>query len=275
MTEYYYILSSMPVLSLDKRPSEESLEEAINLILRQIKEENRHDLAWFFKRNDLYNLIEFWQFEFDQLLERPLRKPYEIDKELLRKIRLEPEILPTYLQEWYLENKEALMHWSSNRIETELHQVFFAAIEALPDGFIRRYFLFERDLRALMATYHQARYDFLDQEQQWLSKDLRNALQKIPSQLSPAMSLERPYLEKLLPALDSKDPRQIALAVHQVLWEKADELSTAHYYDLTAMLNYAAKLFLLYRREQMHDNRKEARLQDLIDEALRNIIKDD
>lgn len=265
----------MPALSLDKRPSEEALEEAINLILRQIKDEDRGDLSWFFKRNDLYNLIEYWQFEFDHLLERPLRKPFELGKDSLKKIRLESEILPDYLQEWYLENKESLMHWSPNRIETELHQVFFTAIEALPDSFIRQYFLFERDLRALMATYHQARYDFLDQEQQWLSKDLRNALQKVPSQLNPSMSLERPFLEKLLPALDSKDPLSISLAVHQVLWDKADELSTAHYYDLTALLNYCAKLFLLYRREQMHNNRKEARLQDLIDEALSNITKDD
>lgn len=271
MTEYYYILSSMPDLTLDKRPKEEDLEEAINLILRQIKDEDREDLAWFFRRNDLYNLVEYWQFEFDHLLERPLRKPYELSKEDLKRVKLEPDLLPNYLQEWYAENKETMMHWSANTLETKLHQVFFEAIEDLPEGFIKSYFLFERDLRALMATYHQSRYDFLDQEAQWLEKDLRSSLQKIPTQLSSKTQLEKSYLEGLLKALDSKEPQEIANKVHEVLWNEADELSRAHYFDLNALLNYCAKLFLLYRREQMHDNQNQARLQVLIDEALSNI----
>jgi hypothetical protein len=275
MNNYYYILSSMPELSLDKRPAEEDLEEAISLILRQINEVDQESLAWFFRRNDLYNLIEFWQFEYDHLLERPLRKPFQLDKEALINIKLEPELLPNYLRDWYAEHKETMMHWSPNRIETELHQVFFEAIEELPAGFIRDYFLFERDLRALMATYHQARYSFLDQETNWLNKDMRNSLQKKPAQISNQMHLEKPYLEELLKALDTKDPSSIALAVHQVLWDKADALSKAHYFDTTALLNYSAKLFLLYRREQLHDNQNEARLQSLLDEALSNIQNHD
>ncbi|WP_421753553.1 DUF2764 family protein [Croceimicrobium sp.] len=275
MTEYYYILSSMPDLDLEKRPSEEALEEAIDLILRQIQDEDRENLAWFFRRNDLYNLIEFWQFEYGHLLHRPLRKPYSLDQEKLKNLRLEPEVLPFFLQDWYRENQESMGHWSANRIETEVHKRFFDAIEALPPSFIRDYFLFEKEMRAFMATYHQSRYPFLDSDVQWLNREISQGLHKKPAQISPTLQLEKPWLEKLLKALDSKEPKTISLAVHQVLWAKADELSTAHYFDLTALLNYCAKLFLLYRREQLSENRKEARLQALVDEALQNLSQHD
>ena len=265
----------MPDLSLDKRPSEEDLEEAINLILRQLSDEDQRQLAWFFRRNDLYNLIEFWQFEFDQLLHRPLRKPHSLDRDRLKNIRLEPELLPSFLQDWYLENREVLPHWSPNRIETELHELFFEAIESLEPGFIKDYFLFEKELRAIMATYHQTRYEFLDQNPKWLEKEVRNTLQRKPLQIGNQLSLEMPFLEELLKTLKGKDPAEITKMVHQILWTKADELSNAHYFDLHALLNYCAKLFLLYRREQLQENKKQARLQSLVDEALSNISQHD
>ncbi len=275
MTEYYYILSSMPALSLDKRPNEEELDEAIQLILRNLSEKDQESLAWFFRRNDVYNLIEYWQFEFDHLLHRPLRKPYSLSQENLKSLRVSSDQLPFFLREWYQENQDLLPHWSANRIETEVHKLFFEAIEDCEEGFIREYFLFEKELRSIMATYHQSRYTFLDSEPKWLEKGLRQNLQRNPVQLNENLNLEMPFLSGLLKALDTKEPIEITRAVHQVLWDKADELAQAHYYDLRALLNYCAKLFLLYRREQLQDNRKQARLQTLVDEALSNIEKDD
>jgi len=265
----------MPDLSLDKRPSEEELEEAINLILRQLSDADKEQVAWFFRRNDLYNLIEFWQFEYDHLLHRPLRKPHSINRDKLKNIKIEPELLPSFLQEWYRENQEVIAQWSANRIETELHNLFFQAIENLEDGFIKDYFLFEKELRAIMATYHQSRYNFLDQKPHWLEKELRTALQRKPAQIGNQIQLEMPFLEDLLKSLNSKDPTAITKSVHQILWFKADELSRAHYFDIKALLNYCAKLFLLYRREQLQENKKQARLQSLVDEALSNISQHD
>lgn len=261
----------MPKLSLSKRPPEEELEEAINLILRQLSDDEQSDLAWFFRRNDLYNLIEFWQFQYDHLLHRPLRKPHLLKRETLKNLKPSSEQVPKYMREWYEENQDLIPYWSANRIETELHELFFGAISELPEGFIRRYFLFEKELREIMASYHQARYNFLDQDAQWLTKDLRQALHKEPPLLNQKLMLEKPYLEGLLKALASKNPATITRAVHEILWEQADALSRAHYYDYTALLNYAAKLFLLYRREQLDENKRQARLQVLVDEALSNI----
>jgi len=268
-------LSSLPDLKLDQRPVEEELDEAVDLIKRQVQGADLENLHWFFFRNDLYNLIEYWQTEFDQLLERPFRKPYSINRKDYSQLAQHSGVLPNYLQSWYETHQETIRHWKPNRIETELHEVFFKSVEGLEAGFVRDYFLFEKQLRAIIASYHQSRYEFLDGEKKWLEKSLRQTLQRSPLQLSPQIVLETPYLEPLTKALDTKDPSTISLAVHQILWDEADRLTKGHYFDSFALLNYCAKLFLLYRREQLEENQTEARLDVLVQEALSNIKNND
>lgn len=275
MTNYYYILSSLPLLSLDKRPNEDELDEAIDLMQRQLSENDLEAFNWFLYRNDLYNLIEYWQHHFQGMLHRSLRKPYGLSRETLSNLKSKPEELPPFLQDWYDTQKDLIPHWSANQIELELNQLFFKEINQLKKGFVRDYFLFEMELRSQMANFHQSRYSFLSNLEVNSNSALYADLRRDSLQLSPTLLQEYPYLEQLLTALQTKDPRRISTAVHKVLWQKADALCQGHYYDIHALLSYTAKLFLLYRREQLASPNNKDRLAVLRQEAFQNCKQND
>lgn len=275
MTNYYYILSSMPLLSLDKRPKEDELDEAIDLIKRQLSENDLEAFNWFLFRNDLYNLIEYWQHHFQGLLHRSLRKPYGLSREKLANLKASPEDVPPFLQDWYDAYKDLIPHWSTNQIELALNELFFSEVKRLEKGFVRDYFLFEMELRKQMAYFHQSRYSFLSKVEINSNSPLYADLRRDPLQLSATLLQEYPHLQEILSALQTKDPTLITRAVHQVLWQKADALCEGHYYDIHALLSYTAKLFLLYRREQLASPNKRDRLGVLRQEALQNFKQND
>lgn len=275
MTNYYYILSSLPNLSLDKRPSEEELDEAIALIKRQCDEGDLAQIQWFYYRNECFNLIEYWQHQFGHIPSRPLRKPYIHPEKDFKFIDQDLEILPPFLMTWYEEEREHLPFWSINDIENRVQTIFFNAAEDLEPSFIKSYFEFEHQLRGLMATFHQGEYEFINQDLILSNETIAGLLKRRPLRLSDNDKLQYPHLESLLLALKGKDPIDISLEVHKVLWVKADELASGHYYDRISLLNYVAKLFLLYRREQLFQNQNEPHLQRLVNEALQKIESHD
>ena len=275
MTNYYYILSSLPKLSLDQRPSEEALDEAIALLKRQCDEGDLKQVQWFYYRNECYNLIEYWQHVFGHIPNRPLRKPYIHSESDFKSIDQDLETLPPFLQEWYENEREHLPFWTINEIENRVQTKFFEAVEALEPSFIKSYFEFEHRVRGLMASFHQSEYPFVNQELIYSDEKVVPLLKRRPLRFAEEDRLAYPFLENLIHSLQSKDPMEISLAVHKVLWAEADDLASDHYYDRIALLNYTAKLFLLYRREQLFQNQDEPHLQRLVNEALQNIQTND
>lgn len=275
MSNYYYILSSLPQLKLDKSLFEEDLDEAWRLIQRNASAEDLKEIAWFWQRNDLYNLLETWQNRFLNYPLRPLRKPYSLKAEDLAASEKDIDILPPLWRVFYIEHKEEIMHWSANEMDNRALDYYFdhLALKAAP--FISQLFAFEREVRRLMATFNTSLYPFVNKEIRYGSTPLHQQLLKGKPSLSEKQKLGQTFLQPLLNALATKDPQAITNAVHQVLWNKADTLASAHYFDRLALLNYCSKLFLIYRREQLSANQHKPFLGDLLDEALKNIYHHD
>lgn len=270
MSNYYYILSSLPRFELDQKPDEHLLDEAIDLIKRQCSEEDLSVIKWFFYRNEVYNLIEYWQTKYGHIPARPFRKPNSHSSEDFESLPKNLEVLPPFLREWYESYGEEIQHWSMNEIEYRLQAQFFEAVNGIDSDYVRHFFQFEHQLRAIMASFHQSRYGFIDQELVFYKDALAKHLAQEPLRLSEEDQLEHPYLDKLLQALLSKDPNAITTAVHEVLWQHADDLSNGQYFNQISLLNYIVKLFLLYRREQLIQNKTKPQLQVLVDGALKN-----
>tara|TARA_R110001592_G_scaffold162584_2_gene395904 strand:- start:31706 stop:32533 length:828 start_codon:yes stop_codon:yes gene_type:complete len=271
MSNYYYILSSLPQLKLDKSLSEEDLDEAWQLIQRNASAEDLKEIAWFWQRNDLYNLLETWQYRFLNYPLRPLRKPYSLTTEDLAASEKDIDILPPLWREFYLEHKEEIIHWTANEMDSYALDYYFDQLALKADPFISQLFAFEREVRSLMATFNTSLYPFANKEIRYGSTPLHQQLLKGKSSLSEKQKLGQTFLQPLLNALATKDPQAITNAVHQVLWNKADTLASAHYFDRLALLNYCSKLFLIYRREQLSSNQQKPFLRDLLGEALKNI----
>ena len=268
MADYYYLIASLPELSLNEPPSQDRLEEALQLIQRQLSPPDQEAFRWFLYRNDVYNLIEFWQDQQNELPPRPLRYPHSVPVDDFPRLSREAELLPAFLQPFMEANANEAPHWPATVIENRLHGYFFEALDQAPHPFLRAYFSFEDELRAIIATYHQAEYDFIDSEPLFLSKNLRQSVRKGQAGLTENLRLNLPFLPELLRTLAEKDVAAISTQVHKILWGQAEELSRGHYFDLTVLLAYAARLMLLFRRKHLDSNRRADHLEHLIQFAI-------
>lgn len=268
MAEYYYLMASLPELKLEEPPAQDQLEEAFQLIQRQIEPADAEAFRWLLYRNDVYNLIEYWQDEQNIMPPRPMRYPSSLDREELARTEREPSLLPPFLHAFMEEEGAKAPHWPATEIENRLHAQFFSALPQAPHPFLQDYYAFEDELRAIIATYHQSLYHFIDQEPQYLNKNLRQRLRKGQAGLSENLKRNMPFLPELLNVLASKEVDDISTQVHRILWNRAEELSQGHYFDLYALLAYGVRLFLLFRRKHLDKNRQEAHLQALIEFAI-------
>ncbi len=271
MANYYYIISSLPVLKMESRLSEEVLDEAWFLIQNNCSAEDWQQINWFVKRNDLHNLLESWQHRYLAYPFRPLRKPYSIGSDKIAASEKDPQLLDAIWLAFYEEHSDDFNHWTANEMDSNWFSYFFQMVSLKGHSFISALFQFEDEVRSLMATFNTSLYSFVNKDYRYGVNPIHQQLLLGKSQLSEKQKLEYPFLELLLNSLSSKDPEIITNAVHQVLWNKADDLARGHYFDQVSLLNYCFKLFLIYRREQLKINQNKPFLADLLAESIKNI----
>lgn len=124
--------------------------------------------------------------------------------------------------------------------------------------FIRGYFSYDLDLRNAKVRY--------------LNRQLgRPELQDVVS-LSEEEGLEEPLREfeeesQVEAALSQSDLVVREKALDDVCWEKADKLSTFHYFDLTAVLAYVVKLHIANRWLALDEEKGKALFRKLVNEV--------
>lgn len=271
MSNYYYILSALPTLSLKNHLGESQLDEAWNLIQRNVEEGDLAEINWFVWRNDLYNLLEFWQESYLNYPVRPLRKPYSLTEIEFKNLEKDPSVLPSALREFYESNQMLIPHWSANEMDSAFFNYFFTLVAEKAPVFIRELLSFEKDLRSLMATFNQGLYSFVNKEFKYTDASIRKTLQKEQVKLNSQELLQYPFLSRAIAALSAKDPIRISYTVHEILWEKANELTKGQYFNRLQLLNYCSKLFLIYRREQLSTNQNKPFLKDLVKGVVKSI----
>jgi hypothetical protein len=271
MADYYYVIASLPGLSLEQRPSDQQLKEAWQLIDRQVSEPvDRQAVLWFLYRNDIHNLVEHFQHKILDFPRRPLRQPASINEEDLEQIEKDASPLPFFLSEFYESHRSHMMAWNATEIENKWHQLFFESVQKDAPPFIQQYFEFEDQLRRMTATFNTKHYSFLDPENRFLAKDLAKSISRGHEGLPENLQWNYPFLSELLKALASGDLNRITKQVHQSLWERSESLAKGQYFNQTALLSYCARLFLLFRRKHLIFNKEQPYREQLVALALKN-----
>ena len=268
MASYYYLLASLPQWSWTDEPSRETLREAQANIVRQIAPEDQAAYRWLLYRNDVRNFIHRRQDQRGGGPERPLVEPCSLREGDWETVRRNPEQAPPFLQEW-LENEDQAETPSPAQLEETLMGLFFEGAAQAPHPFLRRYFEFEDELQAVIATYQQGQYDFLDSETPFLGAELRQNVKKGQAGLTEKLRLSLPYLPDLLETLATRDAGAIRHKVLELRWQQAEELGRQHFFDLTHLLSYGARLDLLFQKNIAVPPQGEASFSALIQHLLK------
>lgn len=128
--------------------------------------------------------------------------------------------------------------------EENLNADFYAKALSHPSKFIRGYFSFDLNLRNAKVRYLNRRLgrpdnqDVLTGEGVDYNGDV-DLLQFRPGEFEEAQKVEF--------VLDQEDLLTRERGLDDIVWQKVDALGTFHYFDLTAVLAYIAKLHIVDR----------------------------
>lgn len=147
-----------------------------------------------------------------------------------------------------------------------LNADFYAAALKHPVKFIREYFRFDLNLRNAKVRYingalgRQAEQDILDGKGEETDQDL-----DIDGYRFTGGDFAQESKVQTSLALSSLLDREQAL--DDITWEVIDHLGTFHYFDITAVLCYVAKLHIADRWLALDEERGRERFQQLVKEV--------
>ncbi len=249
MARYYFLLSSLPTLSLGT-PPEISFEEFKAMLPLNLEKEDLDLVKGFLTYIDLKNLRAF-------LLKEPLDPRGTCGEKELEEALLVKDFLPPYVFDFWerYESVRDRLHFFSY-----LYVHFFKEQEG-KGGFLEAFFQEERNLR-LILTALRAKLTKRDVAVELQFEDLKDPLiaqilsQKDMEDYEPPREFER---VKALFKEYSGNPRKLALAFLEYQLERVEELESEFPpFSIDRVLGYMVRLFLVENWNALDEERGRA-----------------
>lgn len=257
---YYYLISSLPDLSLDVSLKQLDFEETFDTIKRNLEPEDLELFYYLLYPNDNRNLLTHLFHEFKDLPKEDFLEPFSISPDAIQSYRREqatfPDYLVAFLQEFETQFPSLTMREMENRLQTKFEE----ALDKLEDDFLKSYFHFKSALKRLVAVFNQSQFNFLSETAFQDENSLLDSLKKGQTP-SAAILKTYPFAESLRDVVDTSDPYQIERFVEEIEWDYLSGSYTP--FESEQVLAYTARLLLLSRKKQQNLERGAIRFNKL------------
>jgi hypothetical protein len=256
MTQYIFVATSLPALKIGE-PPEISFEEFATLLKENLLPGDYKKASKLRLYYDILNMRAFWRKE-------PLDYHANWDFNTLEERLLNREGLPSYVLAFldkYDNNKKRLDHFS------ELIFDFFKNEIRSNNGFLRKYFSFERNLRLVLVGFRTKQLNrnlavelqYENPEEAIIGQLL---LQKDAKIYEPPIGFEdlKPIFEEFYNA-----PMQLYQALLEYRFQKINQMVGVQTFNMDFILGYMAQLIMLEKWMEL-DKKKGL-------EIVENIVK--
>ena len=270
---YYYLISSLPDISLQTEANEIDFNETFDSIKRNLSKADRQLLRYLIYPNDIKNLISTIAHNYHDVPLAPFKTPAIFNQEEIKKFKLIRRNFPDFINGFLADNEDRLNHMSLRNIENALLDRFYSKVISLQSRFLTNYYQFVRALKALIAAFNYNSYSFLSQP--YIPDADRLILQVGPDRAPSALVIkDYPYLEELIVVLSKQQPEETEHFIDTVIWNYLDE-TINDTFSSEAVFAYAIKLQISQRKvaikSQSSDNGLEALLQKIINNPTQQI----
>lgn len=236
MANYYFIISSLPPLSLEAKPeiSFHELKDLLTLNLTAADLKQVEKLLW---RIDLANIRALW-------LGLPIDERGNLSPKELEEALLIQEDLPAFIID-YLHQYES----TSDRIRyfSSLFATLYREEAPHLKGFLLQYDRFERELRLNLAALRAKRsgrdltreLQFEDPSEPLIAEILA---QKDAPDFTPSSEFEN--LKNIFED-NNKNPRKLYLAILQYRFNKIEEMEEIDSFSINRVLAYVARFLIV------------------------------
>lgn len=235
--QYYFLLLSLPPLSLKSKP-EISFKEVMELVDLNVTASDKEKIRLLLRPIDLYNIRALWM---DLALDdKGNFSPKELEEILL----VRDELLPSYILDFldrYESVADRLTYFSS----------LFASLYLIEGeklkGFLRAYYQFEREERLILAALRANRIgrdiakelQFEDPFDPFISFILA---QKDAPNFTPPIEYED---LKVLFIENSSEPEKLHRAILQYRFEKIEAMKEKTSFSIDQLLAYIAQFLIV------------------------------
>lgn len=271
MKDYYYLLSAVPHLSLDKETyGRIHFDEVFELITENISRSDVNAFNYLLYQNDNLNLIS--------AIARHHRKPVPhhmfhfpsvFGQEVMHDYEKNYILFPDYMYDFVEMHQEEFAARSIALLEQWLLAAFYREAAHHEDEFIRAYFGFERDLRNIITAFNCRTFGYNLQEQ-LIGESFLNQQLLRSSASDFGLTPQYPFIERLQPLIEEQQIPELEHFMDSLLWEHLDELTRFSFFNSHKLLAYTLKLFMIKKWSWLRPDKGQERLHNLIDRMMEN-----
>ncbi len=243
--KYYYLIATLPDLTLEETKGKIDFGETIETIRRNLEKEDEKLFQFLLFPNDHRNLLNLIFSQYHQLALPPFESPSIFDKEMLEEYAHRPYEFPAHISDFLVTLQERFTSMSMAEMENQLLERFYQHIAELEDEFIRDYFAFERALKSIIVGLNRGLYTFMEGAE---AIEIDRISERLAQEGAGATLLARtyPFIEKLGQVITSKDPSQIEKTVDEIKWDYIDGASN-DFFGRQQVFGYVLKLLMVKR----------------------------
>lgn len=148
----------------------------------------------------------------------------------------------------------------------KLSSHFYRAAQKCRNAFIRGYFRFDYETRNIMAAYTARAFGFPVAEQLVGKTELTAALGTSKAEDFDLKNVSE-YGATLHKIMQTKDALEREQQIDKLRWEKANELSTFHYFDIDVILAFLLKAAIVARWDKLDKETGSRLFKELVQEV--------
>lgn len=237
--QYYYLISSLPVVNINPDDNSLDLNELYDLIQRNLSEKDLLIYQAILYQNDNRNLLslifrEYQHIEFDYIY-----KPSVIPFKSLLSYRRNLSVLPDYMILFLQDNAGIFSSISLTDIELKLRKYFMEYIRTLNSEFLLQYYEWQYHLEETISTINQQKFNFLNPRGSHDTDFLSTCSMKFHQVDKNEISAE------LSPLMEELRFSDIERTVDRFYWEFAESWSDV--FSENRVFSYVVKLLRLSR----------------------------
>lgn len=257
MDNYYYLIASLPDLSLEK-PIQVDADDVCKRILDNLTYEDSIYFEFLLLPNDHQNIAA-------QLGPRAHNythlSPGKYSVYELQSLIRFPANFPDYIYQIIQEQTSHQTSLAPDLIEAKLMQGFYEIALACQDDFIRRYYQFDLDLRSILMSWNLTKLKF-DEASKANYLAMMNPLiaEKLKLNQYESLKLEYPWLDPMQSLFNAGKLLEMETLIDKIRWDYIEQLASGSFFNKHAVFAYFARLLIVDRRNKLGNETGEHRL---------------
>jgi hypothetical protein len=262
---YYYLIASLPELSIEDPLPNIDVSDTLGFIFRNLDEGDQRLGKYLVFPNDNQNLINTILEEYHQIPGLDFNALSIYNNEAIRQALRKESDLPDYMTSYLNTYKDKLDLLRPARVEEFLWIEFYNEVAALDNTFIYEYFLLDKILRQLAAIRNSRLY-----EVSLISEFINDKINRELGLSRPksVISKSYPYVGELWNALNKQDPYVIEKSMDMIRWEFIDNYDPLLNFSSARVFGWIVKLTIYSRWLGLSKEKGKNRFEEVCSQAL-------